>query len=278
MTSTAHDLRLFARFLIKRITGFLLGLVVAAFALAHMAAAGPEDVLVFAAASQRNALDAVISEYKAESGRSVRAAYQSSSALARQIERGAPADLFVSANPAWMDHLQKRDLIDSATRVDMFGNRLVLVTAKGNPAAPIEIANGFNLARLLGNGRLAVGDPDHVPAGLYAKQALLALGAWDGVAAQLVRAENVRAALALVARGEAAYGIVYASDATADRTVEVAGTFPADSHSRIVYPVAVTKEASNRRGAKSFLDFLRTPKAAKIYRQFGFSILGAATD
>lgn len=236
------------------------------------------DVLVFAAASQRDALDAVIAAYQETSKDTVKASYQSSSTLARQIEHGAPADLYISANPKWMDYLAERRLIDTATRVDMFGNGLVLIAAKSREARKLNLKTGFDLAGLIGDGRLATGDPDHVPAGIYAKQALQNLRQWTRVETKLARADNARVALALVARGEAPYGIVYSSDAIADKTIEIVATFPAASHSKIVYPVAVTTAAPNPAGAKALLDFLRSPKAAKIYRQFGFSVLGTATN
>lgn len=242
------------------------------------AAARADELLVFAAASQRDALDAVIEAYKESSEDTVKASYQSSSTLARQIERGAPADLYISANPKWMDYLQEYKLIDTSTRTSMFGNGLVLVTARDSAAGKVEIKQGFDLAGLIGDGRLAVGDPDHVPAGIYARQAMQSLGMWKSVEGKLARAGNVRAALALVARGETLYGIAYTSDAVADKTIKIAGTFPESSHPKIVYPVAVTANAKNRERAMALLDFLRTPKAAKIYRQFGFSILGTATN
>lgn len=241
--------------------------------LAMTTAARAGDVLVFAAASQRNALDAVITLYATAGKDTVRAAYQSSSTLARQIEHGAPADLYISANPKWMDYLAKRRLIDVSTRKDMFGNGLVLITAKDHAAKPIEIIRGFDLAGLLDKGRLALGDPDHVPAGIYARQALQTLGIWASVETRLARADNVRAALALVARGETIFGIVYSSDALADKTVKVVGTFPKGSHPPIVYPMAITTQAGNPVGAKAFFAFLKTPEAAKIYQRYGFEVL-----
>lgn len=255
----------------RRVRRALLAAALAGFMLPGAARA--DEVLVFAAASQRDALDAVIGAYERTGEDTVRASYQSSSTLARQIAQGAPAGLFISANPDWMDWLETRDLIDAATRTAMFGNGLVLVTARSAETRSVEIGKGFDLAGRLDGGRLALGDPAHVPAGIYAKQALQSLGAWQGVEGRLARAENVRAALALVARGEAPLGIVYASDAVADATVKVVGCFPDDSHAPIVYPVAVTASAGNPDAAKAFLSFLRTPEAAGLYEKFGFRVL-----
>lgn len=237
-----------------------------------------DELLVFAAASQREALDAVIDAFERETDIKVKAAYQSSSALARQIEQGAPADVYISANSEWMDYLGERKLIDASTRTDLFGNGLVLVAAKDGKTSRVDLVKGFDLAGLVGGGRLAVGDPDHVPAGIYAKQAMRSLGMWESMESRLARAENVRAALALVSRGEAPYGIVYASDAKADDSVRAVATFPADSHAKIVYPVAVTAAAKNTHGARRFLEFLVKPEAVKIYQRYGFRVLVSATN
>jgi len=263
---------------LRCILAICLGMVFAVTALFGSAGARADDVLVFAAASQRDALDAAIRAYREASSDHVRVTYLSSSKLARQIEQGAPADFYISANPRWMDYLEERKLIDASTRTDMFGNGLVLVAARDSSAGKVDVKKGFDLAALLGEGRLAVGDPDHVPAGIYAKQAMQSLGLWHSVEPRLARADNVRAALALVARGEAPYGIVYSSDAVADSNVKVVGVFSEDSHPKIVYPVAVTANAKSPAGAKALLEFLRTPKAAKIYRKFGFNVLGMATN
>jgi molybdate transport system substrate-binding protein len=261
-----------------RLTAFGLGVVLISIALFSAASARAGEVLVFAAASQRNALDAVIAAYEKTGKDKVKAAYQSSSTLARQIEQGAPADIFISANPKWMTYLEDNKLIDGATRIGMFGNGLVLVTARSSKADEVDLAKGFDLAGLIGDGKLAVGDPDHVPAGIYAKQAMQALGLWESMQTKLARADNVRSALALVSRGEAPYGIVYSSDAVADKGVKVVGAFPEDSHPKIVYPVAVTADAKNPAGAKALLAFLRTPEAVKIYESYGFRVLASATN
>lgn len=229
------------------------------------------DLLVFAAASQRDALEAVIAAWEKRGGEPAKASYESSSTLARQIEQGAPADLFISANETWMDYLAERRLIDAAMRVDLLGNTLVLVGPKD--AAPVRIAPGFDLSALLGDGRLAMGDPDHVPAGIYGKAALTSLGVWTAVEPKVARAPNVRAALALVARGEAPLGVVYGSDAAADSTVAVAGTFPTDSHPPIVYPAAVLAASGEATAASKLLTFLKSPEAAKIFASYGFTAL-----
>ena len=174
-----------------------------------------QEVLVFAAASLQDAFDAVIEEYQAQGGGEVSASYASSSTLARQIEQGAPADVFISANPEWMDYLEERGLLRAGSRTDLLGNGLVLV-APPESETTVEIAPGFDLAGALDGGRLAMGDPDHVPAGIYGRAALESLGVWQAVEPQVARADNVRAALALVARGEAPLGMVYRSDAVAD--------------------------------------------------------------
>lgn len=232
-----------------------------------------DELLVFAAASQREALDAVAAAYASAGKGEVKISYQASSTLARQIEQGAPADIFISADPKWIDYLAERKLIDDATRTQLFGNGLVLVAGKKSATQAVEIGPGFDLAGMIGDGKLAVGDPDHVPAGIYAKQAMRTLGVWGEVERKLARADNVRAALALVSRGEAPLGIVYSSDAMADEGVKVVGVFPDDSHPPIIYPVAVTAAAPNARGARAFMHFLLTPEAVKIYQSFGFRVL-----
>ncbi len=233
--------------------------------------AAARDLLVFAAASQRDAIEEVVVAWSREGEGRAKAAYESSSMLARQIEHGAPADLFISASTTWMDYLVERKLIDPTTRVDLLGNRLVLVGPQGG--APVVVAPGFDLVGRLNGGRLAMGDPDHVPAGIYGRQALETLGVWTAVEPHLARAPNVRAALALVARGETPLGIVYGSDAMADSAVTVAGSFPADSHAPIVYPAAVTTASAAPEEAKRLLAFLRTSEAGRIFAAHGFTPL-----
>jgi molybdate transport system substrate-binding protein len=236
------------------------------------APASAQDLLVFGAASLRDALDAVVEAYEQNGGSAVRTAYASSSTLARQIEQGAPADIFIAANPQWMDYLEQRDLLREGSRADLLGNGLVLV-APLDSAATIEIAPGFDLAGLLGDGLLAMGDPDHVPAGIYGRAALENLGVWDAVAPKVARADNVRAALALVARGETPLGVVYRSDAIADHGVKVVATFPPDSHPPITYPVAVMADSTNA-DADAFVALLRSEAAAAIFEQYGFDTPG----
>jgi len=232
------------------------------------AAAQGQTVTVFAAASLTDSLKQVAEAYKARTGIAVTLAFGASSTLARQIEQGAPADLFFSADTDWMDYLEKAGQIAAGSRKDLLSNALVLVAAKDAGPAP-RIAPGFDLAGALGNGRLAMADPPSVPAGKYGKAALTALGVWDKIAPKVVQAENVRVALEYVARGEAPFGIVYATDARI-APVKVVGTFPESSHPPIVYPVALTKSASP--AARRFLAFLEGPQARAIFVKAGFSV------
>jgi molybdate transport system substrate-binding protein len=228
-----------------------------------------QAITVFAAASLTDSLKRIADAYKRRTGASVTLSFGASSTLARQIEQGAPADLFLSADAAWMDYLQKAGQIAPGSRKDLLGNQLVLVAASDAKPAP-RIAPGFDLAGVLGHGRLAMADPASVPAGKYGKAALTALGVWDKVAPRIVQAENVRVALEYVVRGEAPFGIVYATDAKA-APVKVVGTFPENTHPPIVYPVALTKNASP--AARAFLIFLQGPEARAIFSKAGFSPL-----
>jgi len=250
-------------------------LVVVAAALTALVAASADaqekSVTVFAAASLKNALDEVSSAFTAKSGVKVVASYAASSALMKQIEQGAPADVFLSADVDWMDYGAKRELIKTGTRLDLLGNKLVLIAPKDSAIGNVTIAPGFNLAALAGDGRIATGDVRAVPAGLYAKAALEKLGVWSAVQAKLAMAENVRAALALVARGEAPLGIVYETDAKIDPGVKIVGVFPADSHPPIVYPAALTKDA--KPDAAAYLAFLSTAAAKSIFERYGFAFL-----
>ncbi len=223
------------------------------------------ELLVFAAASLRNALDEVAGAFP---GPRVLASYAGSSSLARQIERGAPASVFISADLAWMDYLESRGLIEPGTRHDLLGNRLVLI-APAATGSSARIERGMPLARWLGpRGRLAIGQPDRVPAGKYAKATLEALGIWNDVRHRLAPTENVRLALALVARGEAPLGIVYATDALAEPSVRVVGRFDPSLHPPIVYPVALVKGAGA--AARAFAAFLRQEPARRAFRKYGF--------
>jgi molybdate transport system substrate-binding protein len=234
------------------------------------ATAAAQDVTVFAGASLTNAFEDIAKAYRAKGGGPVRFSFASSSTLAKQIESGASADIFASADEQWMDYLAERKLIEPATRTTRLGNVLVLVTAPGDKRT-IDIKPGFDLAGMIGNGRLATGDPAHVPVGRYAQQALTKLGVWDAVGPKIARADNVRAALFLVERGEAPFGIVYATDAAASGKVNVAGAFPPDSYPPVVYPIAVLAKR-DRPEVRSFFEFLFGPEAQAIYRKAGFSI------
>lgn len=244
---------------------------------ARQATAQRADVTVFAAASLKNALDAVDGRWQQASGKRVVVSYAASSTLAKQIENGAPADLFISADTKWMDYLQQKGLIRPQTRVDLLGNRLVLIAPVNSPIGQtvhVMLAAGFPLARLLGNGRLAMADPNAVPAGIYGKEALTKLGVWSSVAGRIASAENVRLALALVARGEAPLGIVYQTDAAVEPGVKIVATFPEGLTSPIVYPMALTKTAHP--AAATFAAFLRGAAARQLFEQQGFTVLDHA--
>ncbi|TDK31773.1 molybdate ABC transporter substrate-binding protein [Rhizobium deserti] len=241
-------------------------LVVAMVSLAFPAGA-QEKVTVFAAASMKNALDNANKAY----GQDVSVSYAASSALAKQIENGAPADIFVSADLDWMKYLSDRKLVKEDTKSNFLGNRIVLVAAK-NAAKPVEIKQGFDLASLLKGGKLAMGEPSSVPAGKYGKAALERLGVWTFVEKSVAGAESVRAALALVSRGEAPYGIVYQTDAAADSGVAIVGTFPEDAHPPIIYPLAIVS-GSKSPDAAAYLDYLKSAKAAPFFEREGFTLL-----
>jgi molybdate transport system substrate-binding protein len=239
-------------------------------------AAHAADVTVFAASSLKNALDDAAKIYQAKTGDKVTISYAASSALAKQIEGGAPADIFFSADLDWMDYLQEKKLIDVGSRRSLLGNTLVLIAPK-NSTVSLTIEKNFPLLQALGpDGKLAMGQVDSVPAGKYGKAALTYLGVWDSVAPRVAQAENVRAALAFVAKGEAPLGIVYGTDAKSEPAVRVLGTFPADSHPKIVYPVALLASASAKPEARKFLEFLLSPEAAPSFEAQGFSIDGTS--
>ena len=226
---------------------------------------------VFAAASLTDALNQIAAVWQSQGHAAPRFSFGSSGVLAKQIDQGAPADLFISADETWMDWLAKRDRINPATRADLVGNHLVLVERAAG-LKPVTLAKGMDLAGILGDGgRLAVGNPASVPAGIYAKQSLTALGLWDGVKDRLAPAENVRAALLLVERGEAPAGIVYASDVRVAHGLAIAGTFPESSHSPIVYPGAVLKNAAMPDVAARILAFLAGGAAQAVFHNLGFS-------
>jgi len=229
-------------------------------------------LVVFAAASLKNALDEIASGWAKDTGKPMpKISYAASSALAKQMEQGAPADLFISADLDWMDYVAKKDLIKADTRVNLLGNKIVLIAPKDSKTT-VDVKQGFDLAKALAGGKLAMGNVDAVPAGKYGKAALEKLGAWDGVKDKVAQAENVRAALLLVARGEAALGIVYATDAAAEPNVKIVGAFPEDSHPPIIYPAAVTEDAKSA-DAKPFLDHLKTIQARPAFEKQGFTVL-----
>ncbi len=225
------------------------------------------ELLVFAAASLTNVLGELSANWEASSGARVRVSFAASSALARQIEAGGEADVFVCADQEWMDYLASRKLLDAASRRNIAGNRLVLI-APADSRVALTITRGFDLSRALAGGRLAVADPDMVPAGRYARDALTNLGVWDSVSARLARAENVRTALTYVARGESPLGIVYSTDAQIEPKVRVVTTFPDNTHAPITYPAAATAKSGAR--AAAFLDYLSSAPAAAVWKKHGF--------
>jgi molybdate transport system substrate-binding protein len=239
------------------------------------ARADNEPVLVFAAASMKNALDEAAKKWTEKSKIEVKSSYAASPALARQIEAGAPADIFISADLDWMNYVDNKKLVKPETRSNLLGNSIVLVANKQEwKKGDVKITKGFPLASLLGSDRLAMADVKTVPAGKYGKAALEKLGVWDSVSNKLAQAENVRAALALVGRGEAPLGIVYKTDTAADKNVKVVGTFPDDSHKPIVYPAAQLESSNNARAAE-LLKFLASPEARTIFEKHGFTVLAA---
>ncbi len=241
-------------------------------ALHPLPASAAGEVTVFAAASLKNALDDVAAAYKAETGKTVLVSYAASSALAKQIEEGAPADIFVSADLDWMDYLDKRSLIQKDTRRTLLGNTIVLV-APADLSATIALGKGADLASLLGaGGHLAMANIDSVPAGKYGKAALETLGIWPSVADRVVQADNVRAALAFVAQGEAPLGIVYRTDANSEPKVKVVAAFPDDSHPPILYPLAMTAGSANP-DARAFFDYMQSDKAKGAYEKQGFTFI-----
>jgi molybdate transport system substrate-binding protein len=252
--------------------GVLLFVVLGLLAAPFMPAAQAGEVTIFAAASLKNALDDAAKLYEAKTGDKVVVSYAASSALAKQIESGAPADIFFSADLDWMDYVEKKGLIDVPSRHTLLGNTLVLIAPK-DLTVSLTIEKGFPLLEALGpDGKLAMAGVESVPAGKYGKAALIYLGVWDAVAPRVAQAENVRVALAYVAKGEAPLGIVYGTDARSEPAVRVVGIFPADSHPKILYPVALL--ASAKPEARNFLDFLLSSEAAPAFEAHGFSIQG----
>lgn len=250
----------------------LLGPIAAA--LAFCAAAAPvragEPITIFAAASLKTALEDVAARYETATGDKLTLVFAGTPALAKQIQEGAPADLFFSANTGWMDKMTAAGLVDPGSVVNLLGNSIVLIAPKDSTTA-VTIAPGFDLAAALGDGRLAIADPVAVPAGQYGKAALDHLGAWDGVADKLAPAQDVRGALAFVATGEAPLGIVYATDAHAEPRVRIVGAFPADSHPAIIYPLGRVAASTNPDTAK-VLTFLASDVARAAFQAQGFTV------
>jgi molybdate transport system substrate-binding protein len=245
-------------------------------ALCGTATAGAGDapatraIVVFGAASLTDALQELGADFTRSTGTAVKLSFAASSALARQVEGGAPADIFLSADVEWMDYLEQRHLLRPGSRRDLLGNGLVLIAPVGS-TVDLKIGPHFDLVGALHGGRLATGDPDSVPVGRYAQAALTALGVWSAVADRIVRADNVRAALAFVDRGEAPLGIVYRTDALIDPGVRIVDVFPPESHPPITYPIALTLAAQPL--ASGFADYLSTPAAATVFRKYGFTLL-----
>jgi molybdate transport system substrate-binding protein len=261
----------------KRILRWLAGLMVMVVGMGLDAfigsgAAAQTQVVVFAAASTTNAVTEIGALYAGRSPDRVTPSFASSSTLAKQIASGAPADVFISANKKWMDFLEEKNLIDNKSRLDLLGNRIVLIAPAGSALKEIEVAPGFSVTAFLGNGgRLAIGDPDHVPAGMYGKKALENLGNWDAVKDRIAPMKDVRAALVLVERAETPLGLVYATDAAISKKVRVVGTFPGQSHPPIVYPVAAVA-GGHAAAAGRFIDFLRSPESRTIFEKYGFVV------
>jgi molybdate transport system substrate-binding protein len=234
-------------------------------------AAEAETVTVFAAASTTNAVTEIGQLFENGKTGKFRTSFASSSTLAKQIEQGAPADVFISADKKWMDYLETRKMIEPDTRFDLLGNRIVLIAPKGSPINRIDIRPGFDLVKLLSDGRLAMGDPDHVPAGIYGMQALEKLGVWSSIEKRVARAKDVRAALALVERGETPLGLVYSTDAAISDKVKVVGVFPNESHPPIVYPAAIVAGRKSDVAGR-FIGFLKSPEAKAVFEKYGFTV------
>jgi len=248
----------------------LILMIFAALTIFPLATHAKDSVRIFAAASTTNAITDISALFEKNNAAKTVLSFASSSTLAKQIEQGAPADIFISANPKWMNYLEEKKAVEPGTRFDLLGNRIVLIVPATRPAT-ITITPELKLAEMLGEGRLAMGDPDHVPAGIYGKQALESLGIWNSVAEKTARAKDVRAALALVEREESPIGLVYATDAAISRKVSVAGTFPEDSHPAITYPAAIVTGKSTP-ATTAFITFLKSPESKAIFEKYGFTV------
>ncbi|SHJ47625.1 molybdate transport system substrate-binding protein [Desulfatibacillum alkenivorans DSM 16219] len=233
------------------------------------AAAEKQDLTVYAAASTTNAMTDIAKMFEKTHAVKIRLSFASSSTLAKQIEKGAPADVYLSANPKWMNYLDERGVTQKGTRVDLLGNRIVFIAPESSAIDKVAVDSGLDLPALLGDGRLSMGDPDHVPAGMYGKKAMENLGLWEGVQNRIARSKDVRAALVLVERGEAPLGQVYATDAAISKKVKVVGVFPESSHPPIVYPAALVQDSAP---AREFLKYLGSPEAAEVFAEYGFAV------
>lgn len=261
-------------FVVLALAAMLAGLVSSPVLAQKKKAAPAEEkrpVVVFAAASLKTALDEIAAAFAKDTGNSLTITYASSAVLAKQIEQGAPADVFISADIPWMDYVEKANLLKPLTRKDLLGNKLVLIEPS-DQTTKLTIEKGFDLAGATGDGKIAVCSVTSCPAGVYGKEALQSLGIWEAVEPKLAQADNVRAALALVARGEARFGIVYSTDAKAEPKVKVVGTFPGSTHKPIVYPVALLASSTNPAAPKA-ISFLSSQAATKILLAQGFTIL-----
>ena len=255
----------------SRLAGIFAAFVILLGAAQSPASAEDKTITVFAAASMKNALDDIDAAYTAKTSVKITVSYGPSSGLAKQIEQGAPADVFISADTDWMDYAIGKKNINEPSRVNLLGNSIVLIAPKDSKIDNVNIGSGFDLAKLVGDGKIATADVKSVPVGKYAKASLEKLGAWSAAESKFAMTENVRAALALVARGEAALGIVYSTDAKVEPGVKIVGVFPADSHPAIVYPVASTTRA--KIDAENYLAFLRSGAAKAIFEKYGFTYL-----
>jgi len=255
----------------SRLTGIFAAFVILLGTALSPAIAQDKTVTVFAAASMKNALDDIDAAYTAKTGAKIVVSYGPSSGLAKQLEQGAPADIFISADTDWMDYAAGKKSISEPSRINLLGNSIVLIAPKDSKIDNVNIGPGFDLAKLAGDGKIATGDVKSVPVGKYAKAALEKLGSWQAAEPKFAMADNVRAALTLVARGEAALGIVYSTDAKVEPGVKIVGTFPADSHPAIIYPVAATTTAKPE--ASDYLAFLRSTAAKNILEKYGFKFL-----
>ncbi|MBU1054093.1 MAG: molybdate ABC transporter substrate-binding protein [Proteobacteria bacterium] len=231
-----------------------------------------ESITVFAAASTTNAVTEIGKMFSEQKNVGFIPSFASSSTLAKQIENKAPANIYISANSKWMDYLEKKNIINQPSRFDLLSNRIVLIVPADSDIKTIDIKASFDLKKLLGNGFLSMGDPDHVPAGIYGKQSLVNLGVWDSIKTKVARSKDVRAALMLVERGESPVGIVYATDAAITKKVRVVATFPEKSHPPILYPVALVA-GSETPEAEKFMKFLKMPEAKAIFEKYGFTVL-----